>query len=704
MEGNATAYLIKTGKYFANGIMAMCLVMEIISVWPHPVRDELLALPVVLSGLMSRGCRYSIQGDLNSRASLTLATRGQVFILGFLGRSSGGILPHVRGSLPGGTAIAYNQASNGRVGSGQGTEGFVVIGKLTEVWNSDPLKALALAAALIALATTPIAFAILGRLDWFQARRGRVLMKPSFISIIVGMMLVMSIPAIFAALVVKSQDFDKDRYEFDPNKTWSVLDQGRAYKTLDAADNAVKLEMERLAEERKNLANGVKKLDEAMVAMRTASAQSMATAQAVPAVLERLATIRRAVGVDAPQQLMDFTVPAVTGPIAGTGNAAGAMSPSIASATGSTFSPNATGTAASAPTAIPVPPKSGLTEAEANAEYATVAEPQRNLASMLPLAGIPAGWEVSKSGDKHLEAFNADNMFEKIDGRAESFTQNNVTGMAYASYHPTGDDSSDVQIYIFEFDHSKPLRAQTKYNTEKPDDLKPIAIGTEGYTAAGSLLFFTDPYYTQIVSTVDDPKFAKFAEEIARRVAAKQKPTGNQPKSAAESIFALLPAEPARENPTLVALDAFGYGFLSEIFMADYKEGNASWQGFIRPYATVAEAESVFTQYLAAAKRDGGDAKLTTTPGADQFVINTNVGLVDAIFRRGATIGGVSGASGKTDADKAEAASRAEAFARKFAQDLPAEVPVMKSDPAKVAPQPKPAAEAGGGEGAAGEN
>ena len=41
------------------------------------------------------------------------------------------------------------------------------------------------------------------------------------------MMLVMGIPAIFLALVVKSQYFDKDRYEFDPNKTWSVLEQGR---------------------------------------------------------------------------------------------------------------------------------------------------------------------------------------------------------------------------------------------------------------------------------------------------------------------------------------------------------------------------------------------------------------------------------------------------------------------------------------------
>ena len=67
----------------------------------------------------------------------------------------------------------------------------------------------------------------LGRLDWFKARRGRIMQRPEFSSIVAGMMLVMAIPAIFAALVLKSRSFDRNRYEFDPNRTWSVLEQGQ---------------------------------------------------------------------------------------------------------------------------------------------------------------------------------------------------------------------------------------------------------------------------------------------------------------------------------------------------------------------------------------------------------------------------------------------------------------------------------------------
>src|SRR4051812_20942680 len=104
-------------------------------------------------------------------------------------------------------------------------KGSFVISKLSEYFATDPVKALALTAALVALASTPITFAVLGRMNWFEARRGRVMLKPAFSSIVVGMMLVMGIPAIFAALVIKSQDFDQNRYEFDPNKTWSVLEQ-----------------------------------------------------------------------------------------------------------------------------------------------------------------------------------------------------------------------------------------------------------------------------------------------------------------------------------------------------------------------------------------------------------------------------------------------------------------------------------------------
>ena len=331
---------------------------------------------------------------------------------------------------------------------------------------------------------------------------------------------------------------------------------------------------------------------------------------------------------------------------AGLGNNPGlAVAPTLA--TGPTLTSPAVAAAPSTGT--------GLSPAEIEAELDCGARaPLRKIAAMLPLSNLPPEWTVAKSGDRHMETFNADNLYEKIDGRAESFIQFGVKGMAYAFYHPTGDSSNELQLYIFEM--ADPLKALGKYGSEKPDEFKTVAIGSEGYTTAGSTLFYLGRYYTQIVSTQDDPKFGAFALELAKRVAASQKPggapasaasspatpspvvtttttqpsTGNTPtpapsqgtttgsavetKPAAEEVtpatfFAFLPAANRQGDAKYVAQDVFGYSFLSDVFMADYKEGNDAWQGFLRPYRDVQEAKSVLEKYVAGVKKDGAEVK-----------------------------------------------------------------------------------------------
>jgi hypothetical protein len=461
-----------------------------------------------------------------------------------------------------------------------------------------------------------------------------------------------------------------------------VLEQGRGYRNLKEADEAVKREMERLADERKNLVNSVKKLDESVLALRSVAGTSPAVAQTIPNLLQRLAKVRESVGVDGPQQLMDFTAPPVD--LA----AVAAMSPAPTSTpipVVAAESPAAAGVPATPAT----PAANGLTKAQIEAELASVPGPQKAIAAMLPLGDVPAGWTLVKLGDKHLETFNADNLFEKIDGRAESFIQYDVRGMAYADFHPNGDESADVQVYVFEMGDS--LKALGKYGAEKSDDVKTLPIGSAGYLSAGSIIFYAGPYYTQVVTTTDDPKFAAFAEEMARRIAARQKPAApaasvasaegepaegkgrEQPRAMAgpstpEALFALLPEVSGKSSPKYVAQDAFGYSFLSDIFMADYSQDGATWQGFLRPYGDAKAAEAVFNKYVEGAKMDGAELKTVEAEGADRMVISSNIGLIDVLFLKGNVLGGANGATVEKPA---------EAFARAFAKGLPALVPAI---------------------------
>ena len=409
--------------------------------------------------------------------------------------------------------------------------------KLGSELADDPLLVVALTAALVAIATTPIAFAVLGRLDWFKARRGRVMQRPEFSSIVVGMMLVMAIPAIFAALVLKSRYFDKNRYEFDPNKTWSVLEQGRGFKSLQEADAAVKGEMERLA---RRAEEPGRQRQEARRGHARPPGRRRHLARRGPGVPDRAPVAGRR-----PQERgrRRSAATAWTSPRRPSSCAARAGLDGRRLRCDRRHRPPAPAARASPP--APAPAGNGLTPAQVEAELAAVPEPQKPIAAMLPLTDLPpAGpWASRATSTSKRSTPRTSTRRSTAGPRASS--QYGVKGMAYTFYHPTGDPSNELQLYIFEM--ADPLKALGKYGSEKPDEAKTVAVGTEGYTAAGSTLFYAGKYYTQIVSTKDDPKFAAFAAGACQAVAAKQKPEESRAGRGPDGAGLQTPPKPGGE-------------------------------------------------------------------------------------------------------------------------------------------------------------
>lgn len=618
-------------------------------------------------------------------------------------------------------------------------------------------------ACAIAVAMTPIAFVLMGRKEYLYTRRGRVYRKPEWWSVVCSMGLVMGVPGILGLLIVKSQSYDADRYSFDPNRTLSVLDEGRQYEqitraasvkqageavraelarlksardllsqnvaalgpasgglaamagkspelgaqlapvfeglnrlrepvgldefdtqaVLDAAglgkavaestdpletartlDAAVKQEMEKLAGARKGLVERVKKLDEQLIVLRAAGARSAELSDALKPVLERLSAVRRGIGLDAPQQLLIEDAAPVD-----LRKLVAALGPPVMVAT-------AASNGATPPPAAPL--ESGLPESQREAELASVPEPQKGIAGLLPLVAIPDGWEVGKSGERHLETFNAENLYEKIDGRAESFLQYDVKGMAYAYYHPAGDPSGEVQLYVFEM--ATPLKALGKYGSEKPEEIVAETLGAEGYSSGASVFFHAKNLYTQIVATSDEPKFKEFALAIAKRVADElgASSTGGEAVATGEvspeTIFALLPEGNGKANPKYVAQDVFGYSFLSDAFMADYSAEGATWQGFIRTYPTAEEAKKVLDQYRAESESFGAKISEATLETADAAFLSENFGQYDLLFVKGNSLAGVNGAT---------SLEPAKAFAEAFARGLASPAPFMPAEEKK---------------------
>ena len=174
--------------------------------------------------------------------------------------------------------------------------------------------------------------------------------------------------------------------------------------------------------------------------------------------------------------------------------------------------------------------------------------PQKPIAAMLPLADLPAGWTVGKSGEKHIETFNADNLFEKIDGRAESFIQYDVKGMAYAYYHPTGDESNEVQVYIFEMGDTPQSPGQVRLGEARGgQDRRPSARkATRRPAARSSTRARTTRRSSRPRTTPSSPPSSL---EMAKRIAAKQSPGGAGERDAATSPGRRPRRPPRRSSP-----------------------------------------------------------------------------------------------------------------------------------------------------------
>ncbi len=672
------------------------------------------------------------------------------------------------------------------------SQGGGMLNQLLEWFWSDPLRGIAAAVSLFAMAATPVALLILGRQEYIFTRRGRTYRKPEWWSIVTGAALVMGVPGLVLVLLVKSQYFDSDRYEFDPNRTNTVLDQGRQYRTAQEAFDAIEAELARvrsardqlltsveqvqaatgglreladgsaeldaqlspiikqletlrdavdldafdpsavlsgfsaikeqleavsmseslrladdllrnqmlgLAEERKELVEAVKAVDSDLLDLRAVAPNSPELKKSLDPILESLVAVRRAIGLDAPQQLEDAeSPPADVVELMAALNEAG-LGSRIAVPIASTTIPGGAdlGTPGLSPAQAQGP---GLSPTEREAELTNVPEPQQTLAGFLPLTNLPGGWEIGKSGDRYLESFNAGNLFEKIDGRAESFVLYDVVGMAYTYYHPKGDPSNEVQLYIFEL--SNALNALGKYGTEKPDELEPLELGAEGYASGASVFFHAKSYYVQIVPTTDSAEFSEFALQIAQRISNEMIP-GSAPEPSAKAdesmplatndpsiseaaeetetaeveevdptiFFSLLPQGEEKTRQEYVAEAVFGYEFLTDVFTASYVKDNLNWQAFIRTYATPDKAKEIAGAYRDEIELFGGTITEIETEFAESCFLAESFGWVEVVFQKGNALGGISGDM---------PAENARELALEYAGTLPAESPFLSFD------------------------
>jgi hypothetical protein len=193
---------------------------------------------------------------------------------------------------------------------------------------------------------------------------------------------------------------------------------------------------------------------------------------------------------------------------------------------------------------------------------AYVEPPQHAGGGGIALPAQLAGWELSGA-----EWFEAERMFEKIDGKAPLYIEFGARGL-YAGTLERDGDAWDMYVYAME----KPGGAEGVFIKEKPGNVESAGVGADSYAASGSLVLHAGPYYIQLAALAADADVTA-AKTLAQSI------LDSLPEVSADADEGQpgLPSE-GQLAGTLDVLpqDAFGFSSLSGVRAAQYAYAGAT--------------------------------------------------------------------------------------------------------------------------------
>ncbi|MDR0699796.1 MAG: hypothetical protein LBG28_11360 [Tannerella sp.] len=211
------------------------------------------------------------------------------------------------------------------------------------------------------------------------------------------------------------------------------------------------------------------------------------------------------------------------------------------------------------------------------------AQTPEELKSWLPAV---AGWELSEE----VEVFNPDNLFDRINGAAPLFIENNFREMTSVDYKK-GNDYITLQAYR----HATPEDAFGMYASERSTELPYLSgIGGEAQGDDENLFFFAGNIYVKMSSHSSDTDVKRILPDIARSMAAKIDPQAGYP--ALLKIFPQKDKQP--HSDAYITSSYIGHAFLKSVYTAKYESDGKTFQLFVVDAQSDDKAKKILTAYL----------------------------------------------------------------------------------------------------------
>jgi|GEM_PF-2442445 len=242
----------------------------------------------------------------------------------------------------------------------------------------------------------------------------------------------------------------------------------------------------------------------------------------------------------------------------------------------------------------------------------------------------PPEWSL----DEQVDVFSANNLYERINGRAELYLAYDVISMTTATF--IKDDAWGDFLEVSVFDMGNPVNAFGIFSIERFPGETPLRLGRLSYRSDANIYIWEGSYYIVVVSSGPQEEMGRKTLDLATKV------TDVLPDSL-EPVWGLS-AFP-RENLILDTIryfnvDAMGLDFMQHTYTAVYHLQEGDITAFISRQDSPQAAAATVARYTEYSAEYGRGSTLHSVDEARLNLCDLQ-GTFDVIFHKGRLVGGV---------------------------------------------------------------
>ena len=195
-----------------------------------------------------------------------------------------------------------------------------------------------------------------------------------------------------------------------------------------------------------------------------------------------------------------------------------------------------------------------------------------------------------------IEIFNSDNLYERINGAAPLFFENNFREMTSITY-TSGDDYITIQVYR----HATPEDAFGMYSSERSSDMEHFdGIGGEAQGDVYGLFFFTESLYVKMMTNNESEGISAAMKKVAAGFAGKISSNNTYPKI----INSFLKEGLIPYSQAYITRNYIGHEFLKSVYTVDYELSIKKFQAFVIDAESSENAKQILNDYFKFTKQD----------------------------------------------------------------------------------------------------